>query len=245
MPTVHAENGELVFQLQQEILQAGHHRPRGPPAVAPAGGRGRGRQPRHPHRRRARARRSTSSTSPARGARGDHARARTQGQRVFGEVLAGHLLIDDSVYRNPDLTDAAAHVMSPPFRAKEHQEALWRGLQSGHLQTTATDHCCFCAEQKAMGKDDFTKIPNGTGGVEDRMAVLWTDGVEHRPPDAERVRRRHLDQRRADLQHLPAKGVIAGRRRRPRGLGPGRRADALEGDRSTASSTSTSSKVIA
>src|SRR6185369_3586943 len=100
------------------------------------------------------------------------ARARARGQRVYGEVLAGHLLIDDSVYRDPDFDSAAAHVMSPPFRAKEHQVALWRGLQSGNLQTTATDHCTFCAEQKAAGKDDFRKIPNGTAGIENRMEVL-------------------------------------------------------------------------
>jgi dihydropyrimidinase len=68
-------------------------------------------------------------------------------------------------------------VMSPPFRAKEHQRALWQALQAGHLQTTATDHCCFCAPQKAAGKDDFTKIPNGCGGIEDRMSVLWHYGV--------------------------------------------------------------------
>ena len=104
-------------------------------------------------------------------------RARNEGQRVFGEVLAGHLLVDDSVYRHEDFEVAAAHVMSPPFRSAEHQAALWRGLQSGNLQTTATDHCCFCADQKAMGKDDFRKIPNGTGGVENRMEVLWHHGV--------------------------------------------------------------------
>ena len=104
-------------------------------------------------------------------------RARNNGQRVFGEVLAGHLMLDESVYRDTDFTRAAAHVMSPPFREKHHQDALWKGLQSGSLQTTATDHCCFCAGQKAAGKDDFTKIPNGTAGVEDRMAVLWTHGV--------------------------------------------------------------------
>ena len=75
------------------------------------------------------------------------------------------------------MSGAAAHVMSPPFRPKGHQEALWKGLQSGNLQTTATDHCCFCADQKAAGIDNFTKIPNGTAGVEDRMAVLWTHGV--------------------------------------------------------------------
>ena len=55
--------------------------------------------------------------------------------------------------------------------------ALWRGLQSGNLQTTATDHCCFCAPQKAAGREDFRLIPNGTGGVEDRMHVLWHHGV--------------------------------------------------------------------
>jgi dihydropyrimidinase len=96
---------------------------------------------------------------------------------VFGEVLAGHLLVNDSVYRHKDFDTAAAHVMSPPFRAEEHQAALWHGLQSGNLQTTATDHCCFCADQKAMGKDDFRLIPNGTGGVENRLEVLWEHGV--------------------------------------------------------------------
>jgi dihydropyrimidinase len=105
------------------------------------------------------------------------ARARGEGQRVFGEVLAGHLVIDDSVYHDSDFTRAAAHVMSPPFRPKEHQEVLWQALQAGHLHTTATDHCCFCAPQKAAGKDDFTKIPNGCGGIEDRMSVLWHYGV--------------------------------------------------------------------
>ena len=92
-------------------------------------------------------------------------------------MLAGHLLIDDSVYRNPDFAFAAGHVMSPPFRPKEHQEALWHGLQAGHLHTTATDHCAFCAPQKAAGKNDFTKIPNGCAGIEDRMSVLWHYGV--------------------------------------------------------------------
>jgi len=86
-------------------------------------------------------------------------------------------VVDDSVYRHPDFAVAAAHVMSPPFREKTHQEALWRGLQSGSLHTTATDHCTFCAEQKAAGRLDFSKIPNGTGGVEERLMVLWDAGV--------------------------------------------------------------------
>ena len=105
------------------------------------------------------------------------AHARALGQRVYGEVLAQHLVIDESVYRHKDWATAAAHVMSPPFRAKHHQEALWAGLVSGQLQTTATDHCCFCAPRKASGRDDFTRIPNGTGGIEDRMSVLWHHGA--------------------------------------------------------------------
>ena len=95
---------------------------------------------------------------------------------MFAEVLAGHLMIDDSVYRNEDWRFAAHHVMSPPFRSKEHQDALWRGLQSGMLQTTATDHCCFKTVQKQMGREDFRSIPNGTAGVEHGMSMLWQHG---------------------------------------------------------------------
>jgi dihydropyrimidinase len=104
-------------------------------------------------------------------------RAQAQGQRVYGEVLAQHLVVDESVYWDADFERAAAHVMSPPFRPKHHQKALWAGLSSGNLQTTATDHCCFCAPQKAGGMGDFTKIPNGTAGIEDRMSILWHHGV--------------------------------------------------------------------
>jgi dihydropyrimidinase len=104
-------------------------------------------------------------------------RARAKGQRVYGEALAGHLVIDDSVYQSADLEYARAHVMSPPFRAKHHQAALWQGLRGGNLHTTGTDHCTFCAEQKAAGANDFTRIPNGCGGVEERMAVVWDAGV--------------------------------------------------------------------
>ncbi len=92
---------------------------------------------------------------------------------MFGKVLPRHLVIDESVYRNPDWTRAAAHVRSPPFRTSEHREAtLWRGLQSGQLHTTATDYCVFCASQKAMGREDSIRIRNGCGSVEDRMEVL-------------------------------------------------------------------------
>lgn len=176
IPTVHAENGELVFYLQNELVKRGITGPEGHPLSRPPEVEGEA------------ANRAIQVASvvgtpvyivhnSCKQSLEAITRARLGGQRVYGEVLAGHLMIDDSVYRNADWAFAAAHVMSPPFRAKEHQAALWEGLQAGTLQTTATDHCCFCAPQKAMGKDSFTKIPNGTGGVEDRMSVLWSAGV--------------------------------------------------------------------
>jgi dihydropyrimidinase len=67
--------------------------------------------------------------------------------------------------------------MSPPFRPKFHQESLWTGLQAGSLQVVATDHCSFTMDQKRLGQNDFRMIPNGTGGLEDRMPVLWSAGV--------------------------------------------------------------------
>ena len=176
LPAVHAENGELVWQLQRKLMDLGITGPEGHPQSRP---------PEVEAEAANRAIRIAQALKTpvylvhvsAKESLEEVIRARNEGQRVFGEVLAGHLLLDDSVYLNTDFDTAAAHVMSPPFRPKGHQDALWRGLQSGNLQTTATDHCCFCADQKAMGKDDFTKIPNGTGGVENRMEVLWHAGV--------------------------------------------------------------------
>ena len=174
--TVHAENGELVARLQQEIFEQGITGPEGHPLSRPPAVEGEAAQ---------RAIRiaqvlgvplylvHTSCIDALEAA----SRAQLSGQRVFAEVLIQHLVIDDSVYRDRDWARAAHHVMSPPFRSTEHQSALWKGLQAGMLHTTATDHCCFCTPQKEAGKDDFRKIPNGTGGVEDRMSVLWHHGV--------------------------------------------------------------------
>lgn len=174
--TVHAENGELVYRLQNSVFEKGITGPEGHPLSRPPEVEGEAAN---------RAIRiaevigvpvyivHTSCIDALEAV----ARARGEGQRVFAEVLAQHLVIDDSVYLNPDWDRAAAHVMSPPFRPKEHLAALWKGLQGGILQTTATDHCCFCAPQKRAGLKDFRKIPNGTGGIEDRMGVLWHHGV--------------------------------------------------------------------
>ncbi len=176
IPTVHAENGELVYHLQRQMLSQGMTGPEAHPLSRPPEVEGEA-----AHR--------AISIAATLGApiylvhcsveeSVDAIRyAQNKGQHVYGECLAGHLVVDDSVYQDPDWDKAAAHVMSPPFRPKKHQDALWQGLQAGTLQTTATDHCAFCTAQKAMGEDDFTRIPNGTAGVEERMAVLWEKGV--------------------------------------------------------------------
>jgi dihydropyrimidinase len=174
--TIHAENGELVYTLQRDVFEAGFTGPEGHPLSRPPEVEGEAAN---------RAIRIAEVLgvpvylvhTSCIDALESVARARLEGQRVFAEVLAQHLVIDDSVYRDPDWDRAAHYVMSPPFRPKEHQEALWRGLQAGMIQTTATDHCCFCTAQKRAGRDDFRKIPNGTGGIEDRMGVLWHHGV--------------------------------------------------------------------
>lgn len=174
--TVHAENGELVWRLQKEIYEKGITGPEGHPLSRPPEVEGEAAN---------RAIRiaevlgvplylvHTSCIDALEAV----TRAKLEGQRVFAEVLAQHLVIDDSVYRNKDWRFAAHHVMSPPFRSKEHQAALWQGLQSGMIETTATDHCCFCTPQKEAGLDDFRSIPNGTNGIEDRMSVIWEHGV--------------------------------------------------------------------
>jgi dihydropyrimidinase len=97
--------------------------------------------------------------------------------RVYGEPLIQHLVLDESEYYNKDWVHAARRVMSPPFRDKKNQDDLWNGLRAGSLHVVATDHCAFTTKQKQFGLGDFTKIPNGTGGLEDRMPVLWTYGV--------------------------------------------------------------------
>ena len=104
-------------------------------------------------------------------------RARQKGMRVYGEPLIQHLTLDESEYFNKDWDHAARRVMSPPFRNKQHQDSLWAGLQSGSLSVVATDHCAFTTDQKRFGLGNFAKIPNGTGGLEDRMPMLWTYGV--------------------------------------------------------------------
>lgn len=106
--------------------------------------------------------------------------ARNKGIHAFAETCPQYLFLDDSYYEKPDF-EGAKYVMTPALREKWNQEHLWRGLKFGDLQTIATDHCPFCfKDQKELGRDDFTKIPNGAPGVENRMSLVFNGGVIHK-----------------------------------------------------------------
>jgi dihydropyrimidinase len=103
--------------------------------------------------------------------------ARDLGLPAFAETCPQYLLLDYSRYEQEGF-EGAKYVMTPPLRDKENQELLWRGLRGDDLQVISTDHCPFCfKEQKELGRDDFTKIPNGGPGVENRMSLIYHHGV--------------------------------------------------------------------
>ncbi|NGN65504.1 dihydropyrimidinase [Streptomyces sp. A7024] len=100
------------------------------------------------------------------------ARARNMGLPVFGETCPQYLFLSTDNLAEPDF-GGAKYVCSTPLRPKEHQAALWRGLRTNDLQVVSTDHCPFCfVGQKELGRGDFSKIPNGLPGVENRMDLL-------------------------------------------------------------------------
>lgn len=105
----------------------------------------------------------------------EHARAR--GQKVYVETCPQYLLLDDSVYYDPDYSGAARYVCAPPIRTESDAKALWKGLRNGSVQTISTDHCSFTLAQKAAGIGDFTRIPGGLPGVETRGELIYTAGV--------------------------------------------------------------------
>lgn len=106
------------------------------------------------------------------------AKARKAGQRVIGEPVVSGLVLDDSAIWDHDFTTASKYVMSPPIRASGHDKALQAALSTGVLQLVGTDHCAFNSTQKALGIDDFRKIPNGVNGLEERMLLVWDTMVE-------------------------------------------------------------------
>ncbi len=101
--------------------------------------------------------------------------ATRRNQKVFVETCIQYLLLDASLYESN--FEGAKWVMSPPLRQKKDQETLWAGINQGLVQVVATDHCPFKWEQKLLGRDDFSKIPNGHPAIENRMELLYSEGV--------------------------------------------------------------------
>jgi dihydropyrimidinase len=124
------------------------------------------------------------------------------------ESVVPHFLLDKSFAERPGV-EGMQYVMSPPLRERRNQAALWTALAAGLIDTVGTDHCPFDKEQKLLGRDAFTQIPNGIPGIEERVSLLYTYGVNrgrldiHRFVDA-------LSTRPAKLFGLfPRKGTIA------------------------------------
>ena len=103
--------------------------------------------------------------------------AREKGQKVYAETCPQYLILDKSKYELPN-NEGLKYIMSPPLREKNNCNELWKGINDGYIQTIATDHCPFSFnKEKQMGKDDFTKCPNGAPGVEERIPLIFSEGV--------------------------------------------------------------------
>ena len=175
--TVHAENGDAVYHLQKELVARGDLGPEFHPVSRPSSLEGEATV------RALMMARLNGATAyivhmTCREAVEALERAKLEGQHCYGETCPQYLLLDDTVFAKPNF-EASAFVMSPPIRPAHqgHHDALWRGLTSGMLDSIGTDHCPFTMEQKRMGKDNFTLIPNGAAGIEDRLQLLYTYGV--------------------------------------------------------------------
>ncbi|WP_309571150.1 dihydropyrimidinase [Deinococcus sp.] len=171
--TAHCENAELVSQLQQKLLSEGKtgpewHEPSRPEAVEAEGTA------------------HFATFLEMTGAKGYVVHlsneqalqvaldAKARGVDISVEGVAPHFLLDRSLTLQPD---GAKYVMSPPLRDKSNQAALWKALEDGQIDTVGTDHCPFDLSQKAMGRDNFTLIPNGIPAIEDRVNLMYTYGV--------------------------------------------------------------------
>lgn len=205
--TAHCENAELVARLQQKLLAEGKtgpewHEPSRPESVE-AEGTGRF----------ATFLENTGATGyvvhlSCEKALNVALSAKARGVRISIESVLPHFLLDKSFAERAGV-EGMKHVMSPPLRDKYNQAALWTALAAGSIDTVGTDHCPFDTEQKLLGKDSFLNIPNGIPGIEDRVNLLYTQGVKRGRLDLSRF----VDAastRAAKLFGLfPRKGTIA------------------------------------
>jgi len=175
MIIAHAEHGEVVEQLRDRFAAEGKTEPRYHPLSRPPELEGE----------------ATQRVARLAGAAGARlyvvhvtcreavealAAAQAQGWDVHGETCPQYLLLEDSVYDQPDF-EGASFVIAPPIRPAGHQDVLWKALDAGVLEVVATDHCPFTMDQKRLGRDDFRLIPGGAGGIQHRLALLYTFGV--------------------------------------------------------------------
>jgi dihydropyrimidinase len=173
---MHAENGGVIDTLVERALKEGHTEPKWHALTRPMTAE-------------AEATRRTIALAEMAGvpayivhlsagdAMEEVRRARERGLPVFAETCPQYLFLSYENYEEPGF-EGAKYVMSPPLRPKGNEERLWNGLQTGAIQAVSTDHCSFCMkEQKEIGKDDFSKIPNGAPGIENRLMLLYDGGV--------------------------------------------------------------------
>ena len=182
--TAHCENDELVAQLQKRLLDEGKtgpewHEPSRPVTVEADGTH------------------HFATFLEATGARGyvvhlsnelalkEALAAKARGVDLAVEAVIPHFVLDKT-YAEQGGVEGAKYVMSPPLRDKANQKTLWDALNRGDIDTVGTDHCPFDVKQKAMGKNDFTQIPNGMPAIEDRVNLLYTYGVSRGDLDIHR-----------------------------------------------------------
>ncbi|HEX7486529.1 MAG TPA: dihydropyrimidinase [Vicinamibacterales bacterium] len=204
---LHAENGPVIDVLVREALAAGHTAPRfhavtRPPLV----------EEEAVHRGIVLARMAGAPLYivhlSSAGALEEVSAARQRGDGVLAETCPQYLVLSDDAYEGPGF-DGARFVMSPPLRARGTQDALWAGLACGDLQVVATDHCPFLLSQKARGRDDFSRIPNGAPGIEHRMTLLFDAGVRGGRFSVERFVEMTAAAPARIFGLYPRKGVIA------------------------------------
>jgi dihydropyrimidinase len=205
--TAHCENADLVLELQQRLLAEGktgpewHHESR-PPLVEAEG----------VHHLMTFAEMHDAHVyivhlSCSEALR-EAAAARYRGVKVWIETLIQYLLIDKTYAERPNF-EGAKFVMSPPLRDKKNQDVLWNGLRNGLVSTLATDHAPFdFADQKPMGRNDFTKIPNGIPSLEDRVNAFYTYGVKRGRLDLHRFVDAGSTQAAKLFGLFPRKGTI-------------------------------------
>lgn len=205
--TAHCENAELVARLQAQLVAEGKtgpgwHEPSRPESVE---AEGTGRFATFLENTRATGYVVHLSCKKALNAA---LAAKERGVRLSVEAVLPHLLLDKS-FAEREGVEGMKYVMSPPLREKHNQDTLWNGLALGFVDTVGTDHCPFDTQQKLLGKDAFTNIPNGIPGIEDRVNLLYTHGVKKGRIDLDRF----VDSastRAAKLFGLfPRKGIIA------------------------------------